>query len=120
IPMGAYVEHEVPSTITDGERIMLLVKRPDFSLAHEVQEVINRQFGADSAVALGAGTVRVTIPEAERPQLVAFIARLEDLPVNIGAPSRVVINERTGTIVVGGDVMVKPCQVAHGSLTIKI
>lgn len=120
IPMGAYVEREVPSTITDGERIMLLLKRPDFSQAHAIQEALNRRHGPGAALALGAGTVRVTIPDAEQAELVAFIAALQDIEVPTIAPTRVVINERTGTLVVGGEVMVKPCQVAHGNLTIKI
>ncbi|HEO70397.1 MAG TPA: flagellar basal body P-ring protein FlgI [Candidatus Hydrogenedentes bacterium] len=120
IPMGAYVEREVPSTITDGESIVLTLKRPSFATADAVQEAINGSFGPACAAALGAGAVRVIIPEQERPHLVSFIARIEEIAVEASAPSRVVVNERTGTIVVGGEVMIKPCQVAHGNLTIKI
>jgi flagellar P-ring protein FlgI len=120
IPMGAYVEREVPSTITDGSRIILLLKRPDFTTANAIQEAVNKAHGAGSALAMGAGTIRVTIPESERADLIAFIARLQELEVTTDTPARVVINERTGTIVVGGDVIIKPCQVAHGSLTIEI
>lgn len=120
IPMGAHVEGEAPSRITDGERIMLLLKRPDFGTANTIQEALNEALGADAAVALGAGTVRVTIPEADRADLVGFIARLEGVNIATRPPTRVVINERTGTIVVGGEVMVKPCQVAHGNLTMRI
>jgi len=85
-----------------------------------VQKMVNQSFGEAAAVAMGGGAIRVTIPEAERPDLVNFIARLEELEVPTGTPSRVIINERTGTIVVGGEVIIKPCQVAHGNLTIKI
>lgn len=120
IPMGAYVEREIPSTITDGKRLMLLLKRPDFTTANRIQEAVDKTLGADAAVALGAGAVRVTIPEADQPELISFIARLEEIDVRTDTPTRVVINERTGTIVVGGDVIIKPCQVAHGNLTIKI
>jgi flagellar P-ring protein precursor FlgI len=120
IPMGAYVEREVPSTITDGERLVLLLKKPDFSVAEAVQQAIDKELDGDFAVALGGGAVRVTIPEAQQSDLVKFIARLEDITVNTPTPNRIVINERTGTIVVGGGVMIKPCQVAHGSLTIRI
>lgn len=120
IPMGAFVEREVPSTITDGQRLVLTLKRPDFSTASNIQEAINRTLEPGCATALGAGAIHVTIPEAQRGALVSFIARLEDVQVEADMPSRVVINERTGTIVVGGEVMVKPCQVAHGNLTIKI
>lgn len=120
IPMGAFVEREVPSRITDGQRVTLLLKRPDFSTADAVRQAINSTFGLESARALGGGTINVTIPDGETGDLVAFISRLQNLEVSTTAPSKVVINERTGTIVVGGGVMIKPCQVAHGSLTIKI
>jgi len=120
IPMGAVVECEVPATITDGERIILALKDPDFITADTIQKVLCEEYGAEAAQAYGAGTVRVTIPEAERANLVAFIASLQELDIATEPPARVVINERTGTIVVGGSVMIKPCQVAHGSLTIKI
>lgn len=120
IPMGAYVENEVPSTITDGERIVLLLKRPDFATADNIQQTLNDKIEPGSASALGAGTVHVVIPETWRRDLVSFIAFLQDVDVESDIGSRVVINERTGTIVVGDKVMIKPCQVAHGNLTIKI
>jgi len=120
IPMGALVEREVPATITDGERITLLLKSPGFATANSVQEALNRALGEGMALALGAGTVRVTIPETEQADLVGFITRVQDIAVETPQPTRVVLNERTGTIVVGGDVVIKPCHVAHGSLTIKI
>lgn len=121
VPMGAYVEREVPSRITDGERIMLLLKRPDFNTAQNISEVLNDDLGVASAAAYGAGTVSVTIPPAERGDLVRFIARVLDLDVEADeGAARVLINERTGTIVVGGNVRIRPCQVAHGGLTITV
>lgn len=120
IPMGAYVEREIPSTITDGERIMLLLKQPDFGTAEKLQIAINKLYGAGTASALGAGTVNVLIPEERRTNLVNFIAEVQELDVLPDVRARVVINERTGTLVVGGEVMIRPCQVAHGGLTIKV
>lgn len=120
VPMGAYVEREVPSTITDGERVMLLLKRPDFVTAHNIVEGVNGRLGAQSASAFGAGTVSVIIPSEYRSDLVGFIARLQEINVESDNPARVVINERTGTIVVGGEVEVKACHVAHGGLTIRV
>jgi flagellar P-ring protein precursor FlgI len=120
IPQGATIENEVPSTITDGQRILLLLKKPDFSTAFSVQEAVNKVLGADTALALGGGTVRVTIPVNQRDELVSFIVQLQNIEAAVDVPTRVVLNERTGTIVVGGDVMIKPCHVAHGGLTIKI
>lgn len=120
IPMGAYIEREVPSSITDGERIVLALKSPDFSTANAIQEALNERYGARSAEAFGAGALLIRIPEAQRANLVAFIAELEEVRVNVAAPTRVVINERTGTIVVGGNVIIKPCQIAHGNLSMRI
>ena len=120
IPMGAYVEREVPSTITDGERIMLLLKRPDFATANNIQEAINAVFGEGTASALSGGAVGIVIPPQDRTNLFGFIARVQEIPVEADVPSRVVINERTGTIVIGGEVTIRPCQVAHGSLTITV
>lgn len=120
IPMGAYVEREVPSTITDGERVTLLLKRADFATADNVRAAVDIAFGVGCATALSASTINVRIPETERADLVAFIAKLGEVEVQADLPTRVVINERTGTIVVGGEVMIKPCQVAHGSLSIEI
>ena len=120
VPMGAYVEREIPSTITDGERIMLLLKRPDFITAHNIQDAINKKLKGPCALALGAGTVSVMIPKRYRADLVRFIAHMQALHVEVDVPSRVIINERTGTIVVGGDVRILPSHVAHGNLKIRI
>lgn len=120
IPMGAYVEREAPSTITDGERMMLLLKRPDFTTANNIQDAINSKVEPETASAYGAGSVNVIIPEHWRRDLVSFIAVIQDIDVVSDVDSRVIINERTGTIVVGGQVMIKPCQIAHGNLTIKV
>ncbi len=120
VPMGAFVEREIPSTITDGERIVLLLKRPDFGTAENLQAAINGRFGPATAAAFGAGTIGVVIPESRRSNLVSFIAEVQNINVEVDSRSSVIINERTGTIVVGGDVMIRPCHVAHGDLTIRV
>ncbi|MCX5771432.1 MAG: flagellar basal body P-ring protein FlgI, partial [Candidatus Hydrogenedentes bacterium] len=109
-----------PSTITDGERMMLLLKRPDFMTANNIQDAINEKLEPGAASAYGAGSVNVIIPEEYRGDLVSFIASIQSIDVDSDVESRVIINERTGTIVVGGQVMIKPCQIAHGNLTIKV
>lgn len=120
IPRGATVEHEVPASITDGERLTLLVRRPSFEAADGIRQVIDEAYGDGTAAALSGGAVQVRIPEDKQRDLIAFIAEVNKLRVDVVQPAVVVINERTGTIVVGGDVMIKPCQVAHGSLTVEI
>ena len=121
IPTGAYVEREVPSTITDGERVTLLLKRADFTTADRIRRVVDDKYGIASASAISASTIAVKIPDEMQSDLISFIANLEEIDVQAAAPpSRVVINERTGTVIVGGDVMIRPCQVAHGNLTVEI
>jgi len=78
IPMGAFVEREVPSRITDGQRLQLLVKRPDFATANTIQKGIESRFGEGTARALGGGAINVVIPESEQDNLIDFIARLQE------------------------------------------
>lgn len=120
IPNGAYVEREVPSTITDGQRIMLTLNDPNFITANNIQRRVNAALGFESASALGAGAVSIRIPTDQQTDLVEFIADLQQLDVLAAQPARIVVNERTGTIVVGGNVRIKPCQVAHGNITIEV
>jgi len=118
--MGAYIEREIPSTITDGERITLQMKRADFRTAENIRLAIDDTFTPGTATALSPSTINVQIPDDEQANLISFIAKLEGIEVEADFESRVVINERTGTLVVGGEVMIKPCQVAHGNLTIEV
>ena len=120
IPMGAYVEREIPSTITDVERIVLTLKNPDFATAAHIKKAVEDFLQPGMAMAMGAGAVAIQIPPQYQSDLVTFIARVEDLQVEAEMPNRIVINERTGTVVVGGDVTIKPCRVAHGGITIEV
>jgi len=120
IPMGATIESEIPSTITDGERITLQLKRPDFITANKIQMAINGEFQEGVAAALGPGAINVRIPADRQNDLVSFMAAVQDISVEPDFPARVVINERTGTLVIGGEVIIRPCQVAHGNLTLEV
>lgn len=75
VPMGAYIEREIPSTITDGSRITLLLKRPDFTTAHNIQQAIDKHLASEAAGALGAGSITVRIPEKAQADLIGFIDR---------------------------------------------
>jgi flagellar P-ring protein precursor FlgI len=120
IPRGATVEREVPSTFSQGGSLVLNLHRPDFSTANRMQEVINDAFGGQVARAMDGGSVQVRAP-TDPSNRVAFVAALENLPVQPGTPpARVVINARTGTIVMGANVRVLPAAVTHGNLTVTI
>jgi flagellar P-ring protein precursor FlgI len=119
IPEGALVEREVPTNIVEGGALRLELRSPGFSVASKLAEAVNKKFqGAASAIDGGAVTVR--IPQDYSARVVDFIAALEELDVTAVRRARVVINERTGTIVAGGDVRLAPVAVVHGSLTIVV
>ncbi len=120
IPSGATVEREVPSAFHQGDSLVLNLNRADFTTAQRMADVINEALGQDMATAMDATSVRVVAP-MDPGQRVGFVSVLENLRVTPGAPrARVIVNARTGTVVMGGDVKVFPAAVAHGSLTVTI
>jgi flagellar P-ring protein precursor FlgI len=120
IPSGATVEREVPTAFGQGDSIVLNLKRSDFTTARRLAETINTSFGGSLADAIDATSIRVRAP-AENSQRVSFTSEIENLLVEPGAPrARVVVNSRTGTVVIDGNVQVLPAAVSHGSLTVTI
>ncbi|MEW6156417.1 MAG: flagellar basal body P-ring protein FlgI [Verrucomicrobiota bacterium] len=116
---GALVEKEIPATIVRENFIELLLRQPDFTSAARLSAAINAKF-TNSAMALDSTSVRVRIPEAVEGFPVDFIARLESIEVTPDAPARIIINERTGTIVANARIKISNCAVSHGNLTINI
>jgi flagellar P-ring protein precursor FlgI len=119
IPGGAIVEREVPFRIENNGTISLAINKPDFTTASRISEAIGRNFGAIAA-ARDAGTVVIRVPYEYTSNLVGFIAAIEELSVTPDNAAKVVINERTGTVVMGGNVAIDTVAVAQGGLTIKI
>jgi len=120
IPGGAQVERSVPTPLQDGASITLGLQASDFQTARKVAQAINSKFGAGSAQALDGRTVRVKAP-TEPDARVSFMAELEELPLENSSPSaKVVINSRTGSIVMNQAVTLGPCAIAHGNLSISI
>jgi flagellar P-ring protein precursor FlgI len=120
IPNGAIVEREVPNSFASSGNLIFNLKRADFTTAKRVAEAINEMLGPQVAQALDANSIHVTAPR-DTNQRVAFVSVLENLEVRLGAaPARVVINSRTGTIVVGNHVTVEPVAVTHGSLVVTV
>lgn len=120
IPSGAIVEKEVSSDFVEKNTLYINLNNPDFGTAARAADAINTRFGEKTSHALDASTIQVDIPEKYRDDVVPFIADVEDLNVAQDQVAKVVINERTGTIVMGGDVTVSPVAIAHGSLTVTI
>jgi flagellar P-ring protein precursor FlgI len=120
IPGGGKVTTRLGSPLFESGNLAWLLHNPDFGTAARVEEVINRSFGPLTASAKDAQRIEVTLPQAFRGDPVAFIARLGELRATADAPARVVINERTGTIIVGQGVVLREAAVAHGNLKVVI
>jgi flagellar P-ring protein precursor FlgI len=120
IPGGAQVERAVPTPLQDGDVIRLGLDASDFQTARKVAQAINKRFGDGSANALDGRTVQVRAPTDPNAR-VTFIAEMEELPLEASVPSaKVVINSRTGSIVLNQAVTLGPCAIAHGNLSVSI
>lgn len=119
IPSGAIVERGVPTQFSDGNTVTLALNQPDFTTANRIAEAVDSRFGA-VAYARDPGTVVVTVPGEYANNVVTFVASLEELAVTPDSIAKIVINERTGTVVMGSNVTIDEVAVAQGSLTVTI
>lgn len=120
IPNGGIVERAVETAFTQNDSLIFNLQRPDFTTAKRVADKVNRVLGPGVAHAMDAGSIRVSAPP-NMDDRVAYMSMLENMEVDPGsAVARVIINSRTGTIVVGANVTVSPVAVSHGSLTVTI
>ncbi len=120
IPNGATVEREVPSSFGLGNNVRLQLHRYDFTTANRLTDAINEVMGPSTAQAVDGTTVEVRAP-MDSGQRVAFVSVLENIQVQPGQPpAQVIVNSRTGTVVIGSNVKVMPAAVTHGSLTVTI
>lgn len=120
VPNGATVEREVPNNFTSQPYVVLNLNTPDFTTASRLAAGINDLLGAGTASAMDAVSVRVNAP-LNPDQRIAYLSTLESIEIEPGdAPARVIVNSRTGTVVIGSRVRVKQAAVAHGSLSVTI
>lgn len=120
IPGGASVVQEVQTAFGQGDSVTFNLRDADFTTARRVSTAINELLGPGSAEALDAVSIEVTAP-LDAQMRVAFVSELENIQINPGAAvARVIVNSRTGTIVIGDQVRVSPAAVTHGSLTVTI
>ncbi len=120
IPQGALVEREVPFSLAGRETLQLDLLSPDFTTAARIIEAVNQESGAEVASAQDPGTIQLAVPEQQRNNLVGLIARIENLEVSPDTIARVVINERTGTVVLGNKVQVASVAISHGNLHVEV
>ena len=120
IPGGASVERMVETAFLDTDFVILNLHQGDFSTALNISQAINETFGDEMAMALDKNSIRVRAPN-DPSQKVGFVSMLENLEVEKASPpAKIIINSRTGTIVISGDVKVMPAAVAHGSLKVTV
>tara|TARA_B110000090_G_scaffold47774_1_gene54347 strand:- start:4353 stop:5477 length:1125 start_codon:yes stop_codon:yes gene_type:complete len=120
IPRGASVEKLVKTAFLDTDFVILNLHQGDFSTAYNISKTINETFGEGMATPLDKNSIRVRAP-SEPDQKVGFVSMLENLEVEKASPpAKIIINSRTGTIVISGNVRVTPAAVAHGSLSVTV
>ncbi len=119
VPDGAIIERAVEYSLPSEGHMHLVLNRADFTTVQRVAQAVNR-ITAGGAQAIDAATVRIDLDMVRGLSAVELMAQIGELDVDPGTPARVVINERTGTIVAGGDVRLLPVAIAHGSLTIQV
>ncbi|AUO00027.1 flagellar basal body P-ring protein FlgI [Bacteriovorax stolpii] len=120
LPSGATVEREVITEFEKKNSLRLSLNIPDFTTAARVEKVINEELGGKFASAKDSTTIDLVVPNQYERNIVQLMAIIENFKVNTDSAAKIVINERTGTIVAGGDVMVKPVAISHGDLTIEV
>ncbi len=120
IPGGAIVEREILFELSDMSEINLALRNPDFTTARRIQDAINRYTGTSMAVATDPATVRMTLPPSLAGDVVGLLTEIEQLEIVPDQPARVVVDERTGIIVMGENVQISTVAVAQGNLTVRI
>jgi flagellar P-ring protein precursor FlgI len=120
LPGGATVEKEIITEFEKKNSLRLSLNYPDFTTAARIEKVINEELGGKFASAKDATTIDLIVPNQYERNVVQLMAIIENFKVNTDSVAKIVINERTGTIVAGGDIMVKPVAISHGDLTVEV
>jgi flagellar P-ring protein precursor FlgI len=120
IPNGAIVEREVPVQLNRKDRLDILLMAQDITTAKKIADGINERLEGNFAKPEGPSVVSIKVPDAYANRVVELMSKIELINVDVDTPARVIINERTGTVVIGENVRINPVALAHGGLTITI
>ena len=120
ISKGGLIEKEIPVTLDGKKEMTLCLFNPDFTTAEKVKEAINQFVNGAYAKCLDSGTIKIIIPESHQGRVAEWIASLEKLEVVPDTVAKIIVNERTGTVVLGENVRISTVAVAHGNLSIQI
>jgi flagellar P-ring protein precursor FlgI len=117
---GATIEKEIPLSVMDKKELTILLNNPDFNTANRVANAVNAQMQAHIATPMDSGTLEFKIPEKFNNNIVSLIAQIGEIEVKPDSIAKVIVNEKTGTVVVGENVRILRVAVAHGNLSIQI
>ncbi len=120
IPQGATVEQDVPTTLSEAGIVRILLRDPDFTTASRTASAIRSSLPGVFAEATDPGTISIQVPPEQSGDLISFISRIERVGVTPDIQARIIVNERTGTVVMGGNVRLSKGAIAHGAISIKI
>ena len=120
IPNGATIEREISLDFDKKESLRFSLNNPDFTTAARIEKVVNQELGGKYASAKDSTTIDLIVPIHYRRNIVQLMAIIENFQVNADSVARIVINERTGTIIAGGEVILRPVAISHGDLVIEV
>jgi len=120
VPNGGIVERDASIDLAKLKIISLSLREQDFSVTRDIASAINHEFGKDVASAIDSRRVDLNIPQMGAAPIPTLLAKVQSLPLSIHPAAKVIVNERTGTIVMGGDVKLSPVSVLHGDLTVEV
>jgi flagellar P-ring protein precursor FlgI len=120
IPNGAIIERDTAVDLKGFKTVSLLLRNPDFATATTIADAVNNEFRKPVASALDSRRIDIDVAFASAQSVPQLIARVQNLTVTVAIPAKIVVNERTGTIVLGGDVKLSPVSVIHGNLSIQV
>lgn len=120
VPNGGIVERDTAVNLQDFKTVALLLRNPDFTTAKQIADAINQDFRRPVAAAVDSTRVDVSVADAREASVPTLISRVQNLSILVHTPARIIVNERTGTIVLGGDVKLTPVSVIHGNLSIQV
>jgi flagellar P-ring protein precursor FlgI len=120
VASGARIEREVDFALDELRSVRLALRNPDFTTARRIEGTINREVGLEVARILDSGTIDIAVPHVFANRVAAFVSAIENLAVTPDQPARVVVDQRSGTIVVGADVRISEVAVSQGNLTVRV
>jgi flagellar P-ring protein precursor FlgI len=120
IPNGALVERDSSIDLTKFSSLSLLLRDPDFDAARDLSAVINRELGGNASHVIDSRRIEIADLSAGAEDIPALLSRIGSLTIRTRPPARIVVNERTGTVVMGGNVTISACSILHGALSIQV